>query len=54
MHRFPRIGFVLVGALCAPSPARAEPTGCPLAKDGKPIQRVIVGERASDRMRAVA
>jgi hypothetical protein len=40
-------------ALAAPS-AAAEATPCPVARDGRPLQRVVVGSKATDRTRAAA
>ena len=52
MHR---LAFALLAALVVPCVARtAEPVPCPLAKDGKALQRVVVGATATDRTRAAA
>jgi len=52
MYRF---ALALVAALTAQSfTSAADPVPCPLAKDGKPLQPVVVGAAASDRTRAAA
>jgi hypothetical protein len=50
-----RLALALAAALAAPvfAPA-ADPTPCPLAKDGKALQRVVVGAQASEKTRAAA
>ena len=50
-----RLSLALVAALGAPAFARAaEPVPCPLAKDGKALQRVVIGPKASEKTRAAA
>src|SRR5262245_45874840 len=45
--------FALVLACAAPSFA-ADAKPCPVAQDGKPLQRIVIGAKASDRTRAAA
>ena len=45
--------FVVALAWAAPATA-AEPAPCALAKDGKALQRVVIGSKASEKTRAAA
>ncbi|MBY0514410.1 MAG: DUF4838 domain-containing protein [Gemmataceae bacterium] len=46
--------FTLAVLATLAAPAGADPTPCPIARDGKPLQRVVVAATASPRTRAAA
>lgn len=50
-----RAGLAVLACLVAAASLRAaDPVPCPLAREGRALQRVVVGEKASDRTRAAA
>src|SRR5438067_791257 len=52
MHRY-LLGLLAVLALAVPARA-ADPPACQLARDGRAVQSVVVGAKATDRTRAAA
>ena len=51
MHRY-LLGLLAVLALAVPARA-ADPPACQLARDGRAVQSVVVGAKATDRTRAL-